>query len=57
MLPTLLAAAEEWARRRGCDRLVGPMDLSLNDESGVLVEGHALRPLIRPGIRRRPTGA
>ncbi len=47
ILPALLAAAEGWARRRGCDRLVGPMDLSLNDESGVLIEGHDRRPLIR----------
>src|SRR5215212_3473697 len=39
VLPALLAAAELWARRRGCDRLVGPMDFGLNDESGVLVEG------------------
>src|SRR4051794_554702 len=47
VLPALLAAGEAWARRRGCDRLVGPMDFSMNDESGVLVEGHGLRPMIR----------
>jgi hypothetical protein len=47
VLPALLAAAQAWARRRGCDRLVGPMDFSMNDESGVLVAGHGLRPLIR----------
>ncbi len=45
--PALLGAAEAWARARGCDRLVGPMDFSLNDESGVLVEGHALAPLVK----------
>jgi len=47
VLPALLGAAEAWARGQGCDRLVGPMDFTMNDESGVLVEGHALRPLIR----------
>jgi GNAT superfamily N-acetyltransferase len=47
IVPALLGAAREWARARGCDRLVGPMDFSMNDESGVLVEGHHLRPLIK----------
>jgi hypothetical protein len=47
ILPALLAAAAGWARARGCDRLVGPMDFSLNDESGVLVEGHELTPLVK----------
>jgi hypothetical protein len=47
VLPALLAAARAWAAQRGCDRLVGPMDFTMNDESGVLVEGHDLRPLVR----------
>ena len=47
ILPALLAAAAAWLRARGCDRMVGPMDLSMNDESGVLVEGHDREPLIR----------
>ena len=38
---------EAWLRDRGCDRMVGPMDLQLNDESGVLFEGFELEPLIR----------
>jgi GNAT superfamily N-acetyltransferase len=46
-LTALLAAAEEWLRARGCDRMVGPMDFSMNEESGVLIEGHELEPLIR----------
>src|SRR5262249_31213338 len=37
-LDGLLAAAEGWLRARGCERMVGPMDFQMNDESGVLVE-------------------
>ena len=47
VLAALLAAAEEWLRQRGCERMVGPMDFSMNEESGVLIEGHELEPLIR----------
>jgi hypothetical protein len=43
----LLGAAEGWLAARGCDRMVGPMDFSMNDESGVLIEGHGLEPLVR----------
>jgi GNAT superfamily N-acetyltransferase len=46
-MKALLAAAEEWLRGRGCDRMVGPMDFSMNEESGVLIEGHELQPLVR----------
>jgi GNAT superfamily N-acetyltransferase len=46
-MKALLAAAEEWLRARGCERMVGPMDFSMNEESGVLIEGHELEPLIR----------
>jgi GNAT superfamily N-acetyltransferase len=46
-MAALLAAAEGWLRERGCDRMVGPMDFSMNEESGVLIEGHELEPLIR----------
>jgi GNAT superfamily N-acetyltransferase len=43
----LLDAAEAWLRRRGNERMVGPADFSMNDESGVLIEGFDLRPMIR----------
>lgn len=43
----LLDAAATWLRARGCERMVGPMDFSMNEESGVLVEGFELEPLIR----------
>lgn len=47
VIAALLAAAEDWLRERGCDRMVGPMDFSMNEESGVLIEGFELEPLIR----------
>jgi len=46
-LDGLLAAAEGWLRARGCERMVGPMDFQMNDESGVLVEGYEREPMIR----------
>lgn len=47
VLAALLGAAERWLRERGCDRIVGPMDFSMNDESGILIEGFELAPLVR----------
>ena len=32
---------------RGRDRMVGPMDFTMNDESGVLVEGFEREPLVK----------
>jgi GNAT superfamily N-acetyltransferase len=42
----LLAAATEWAAERGRNRILGPMDFTTNDEIGILIEGHDLRPMI-----------
>ncbi len=47
ILRALLGAAEGWLRNLGCDRMVGPMDFSVNDESGVLIEGFELEPMIK----------
>jgi len=47
LLDALLGTAAEWLRQRGCERMVGPMDFQMNDESGVLIEGFELEPLIR----------
>jgi GNAT superfamily N-acetyltransferase len=47
VLDALLGAAEAWCRERGCERMVGPMDFQLNDESGVLIEGFDREPFIR----------
>jgi len=43
----LLEAASGWLRERGRDRMVGPMDFSMNDESGVLIEGFDREPFIK----------
>ena len=47
MLRALLDAAAGWLRERGRDRMVGPMDFTMNDESGVLIEGFEREPMVR----------
>jgi GNAT superfamily N-acetyltransferase len=47
VLDPMLATAAEWLRGRGCERMVGPMDFAMNDESGILIEGFDLEPLLR----------
>jgi GNAT superfamily N-acetyltransferase len=47
VLPALLEAAERWLRARGRDRMVGPMDFTMNDESGVQIEGFERAPMIK----------
>jgi GNAT superfamily N-acetyltransferase len=42
----LFEAAEAWLRSHGRKRILGPMDFTTNDELGILVEGHELRPMI-----------
>jgi GNAT superfamily N-acetyltransferase len=46
-LAGLLDAARDWLGGRGCDRMVGPADFTLNDGCGVLVEGFDRRPIVR----------
>ena len=43
----LLDAAAAWLAERGRDRMVGPMDFTMNEESGVLIEGHEREPLVK----------
>jgi GNAT superfamily N-acetyltransferase len=47
LLPALLAAAERWLRAHGRDRMVGPMDFTMNDESGVQIEGFERPPMVK----------
>jgi hypothetical protein len=47
VLEALIGAATRWLAARGCDRMVGPMDFQMNDESGVLIEGFHREPMIK----------
>ncbi len=47
VLPALLAAAEGWLRARGRDHMIGPMDFTINDESGVMIEGFEREPMVK----------
>lgn len=42
----LLDAACAWARAKGVDRILGPMNLCTNDECGTLIEGFDSPPVI-----------
>jgi hypothetical protein len=43
----LLATAESWHRARGMEKLVGPADFTMNDESGIVIEGNDRPPFVR----------
>jgi GNAT superfamily N-acetyltransferase len=47
VMSALLDTAATWLRERGRDRMIGPMDFTMNDESGVLIEGFEREPMIR----------
>ena len=47
VLPALLDAAEAWLKEHGRDRMVGPMDFTVNDEFGIQIEGFEREPMIR----------
>ncbi len=46
ILGALLAAAGDWVRAQGMERMVGPIDLHINNEAGVLIEGYDKAPII-----------
>jgi GNAT superfamily N-acetyltransferase len=46
VLDALLARAGSWLSERGLERMVGPASFAMNDESGVLIEGFDLRPMV-----------
>ena len=48
----LFATAECWLRDRGMDRVVGPFNLGINQEVGMLVDGFATRPFFMMGHAR-----
>ena len=43
----LLDAAEGWLAARGLTVMSGPADFTMNDESGIVIEGHDLAPMVR----------
>ena len=45
----LFGAAEGWLRERGCVSALGPMNLSINEEVGLLVEGRESPPMFMMG--------
>lgn len=42
----LFATAEDWLRARGKTRAMGPFNLSINEEAGLLVAGHDTPPFV-----------
>ena len=53
----LIDRAAEWLRARGMDTIRGPFSLSINEESGCLVDGFDTPPMIMMGHHRRYQGA
>jgi len=53
----LTATAEQWLRCKGMRRIFGPLNLSLNQEGGLLVEGFETPPSIMMGHARRYYGS
>ena len=49
----LLAAGERWLVEQGCKRVVGPFNLNVNQEVGLLVEGFDTAPYFMMGHGRR----
>jgi hypothetical protein len=45
----LFAAAEAWLKARGCDTAMGPFNLSVNEEIGLLVDGFDTPPMVMMG--------
>ncbi|MEA2222060.1 MAG: hypothetical protein QOH83_436 [Solirubrobacteraceae bacterium] len=43
----LVAAAQGWLAERGRHHMIGPMDYTMNDECGVLVEGFERMPMVK----------
>jgi len=45
----LFRTAEDWLRARGCGRALGPFNLSVNEEVGLLVDGFDTPPMVMMG--------
>src|SRR5215207_5737776 len=47
VMGALLDAAKGWLAERGRTHMIGPMDYTMNDECGVLIEGFEREPMIK----------
>ena len=47
VVPSLLEAAAAWLREQHRDHMIGPMDFTINDESGVMIEGFERPPMVK----------
>lgn len=48
----LFETAESWLRARGCRKALGPFNLSINEETGLLVDGFDTPPMLLMGHDR-----
>ena len=48
----LIGAAEDWLKRRGMTRIQGPFSFSINDETGLLIDGFDTPPAMMMGHAR-----
>jgi hypothetical protein len=46
-LQGLVNAAGAWLAARGRDRMVGPMDFTMNYEAGLLIDGYEIEPMVK----------
>lgn len=56
MLVGLTATAEDWLRARGATSVLGPFSFSINQESGLLVDGFDTPPMMMMGHDRQYLG-
>jgi hypothetical protein len=52
LVRALLGAAEEWLKGQGINHVIGPFNLSINEETGMLVEGRDTPPMLMMGHDR-----
>jgi len=52
VVQALLQAAKTWLKGRGMKRVIGPMNLSVNQEIGTLIEGFDTSPMVMMGHSR-----
>jgi hypothetical protein len=45
----LLDTAEAWLKARGCAQIMGPFNLSINEEVGLLIDGFDTPPMLMMG--------